>query len=73
MNMYKHYEYCPHCQGIRSTTLSVSLKKLSDPSGAKNEYLVFNYHCETCLTFIRSQEKEMSAEVEFLSFIPYLP
>jgi hypothetical protein len=70
--MYKHYEYCPHCQGIRSTTLSVSLKKLPDPDGVESDYLVFNYHCDTCLTFIRSQEKEMYAELQFSGISPYL-
>jgi hypothetical protein len=71
--MYKHYEYCPHCQGIRSTTLSVALKKLPDPDGVESDYLVFNYHCDTCLTFLRTQEKEMYTEVQLTSFSPYLP
>jgi hypothetical protein len=71
--MYKHFEYCPHCQGTRSTALSLALKKLPDTHGVESDYLVFNYHCDTCLTFIRSQEKEMNAEVQFTSFLPYLP
>lgn len=71
--MYKHYDYCPRCQGIRSTTLSVSLKKKPSPTGVKTDLLVFNYHCDTCLAFIRSQEREMYGEVQFSGLSPYLP
>lgn len=52
--MLKYYEFCPKCQGIRSMSVTIALKKVPGPTGVR-EILVHNYHCDSCSTFVFSQ------------------
>jgi len=60
-NMLKYYEFCPKCQGIRSMSVSISLKKVAGPSGLQ-EILVNNYYCDTCSSYVFSQNSEEEAQ-----------
>jgi hypothetical protein len=69
--MRKHLEYCPKCQGIRSTSISVSLKKVVN-LGETYEVLNLNYHCNACLSFIRSADQDVPDCVEDGSRMPVM-
>ncbi len=72
MTMY-HYEYCPKCQGMRKTSLSIDLRKATGPDGYECDVLVFHYHCESCLAYIRSIEKDESLVTSYEKFPAYYP
>lgn len=58
-------ELCPKCRQLRNTKTTVTSRKVKDPEGKTNEIRTTSYHCETCGTFIRSQDEEVSAEDEW--------
>jgi hypothetical protein len=71
--MMTHYDFCPKCQGLRKTSLSIFLKNTPGPDGEPAEALVIHYHCETCLSFIRSAERDEAEVFEYAKYPAYLP
>jgi hypothetical protein len=59
--MLKYYEFCPKCQGIRSMSVSIALKKVTGSSGLR-EILVNHYYCDTCSSFVFSQSSAEEAQ-----------
>ena len=58
--MFRSYEYCPKCQGIRRVAISISFKELPGPEGGATDQgvttiLMNNYHCDTCSAFLYSE------------------
>jgi hypothetical protein len=60
------FEFCPKCQGVRNTILSLGLHRSIRSNGSENEDLLFHLHCRSCNIYIRSfpvfEEKEESSE-----------
>jgi len=52
-------EQCPHCQEIRNMRVAVSRRKEVTPDGKTREIETTSFHCETCNTFIRSEDTEL--------------
>lgn len=58
--MFRSYEYCPKCEGIRRVAVSISFKEIPGPEGDASEkglttILMNNYHCDTCSTFLYNE------------------
>ena len=49
------YKFCPTCQGIRNTSMSIGLRKLILSDGTEGEELMFYFHCASCNTYICSE------------------
>jgi hypothetical protein len=52
--MSLQYKFCPRCQGIRDTSVSIGLRKFLLPDGTEHEELMFHFHCASCNTYICS-------------------
>ena len=50
------HEFCPHCNKLRNLIVSRSLKITKDKNGKEIRKIIHSYHCESCNSFIRSEE-----------------
>lgn len=71
--MLRYYEYCPKCDGIRSMSVSIALKKVAGPAGTQREILVRNYHCDTCDTYVSSAASDEATENELVGYFEQVP
>jgi hypothetical protein len=53
-----HSELCPRCGILRNMQVSTSQRKVIDPEGNTKEILTRVFHCETCNSFVRSEDIE---------------
>jgi C4-type Zn-finger protein len=49
-------EFCTRCRTVRNMRVSVSLRKLPDSKGNIKEIVTKSYHCESCGSFVRSED-----------------
>jgi|GEM_PF-890250 len=49
-------EFCPQCKTLKNMTISATKKKIKNKKGKEKEILIYSYHCETCGSFVRSEE-----------------
>lgn len=61
--MLQPKEYCPRCQAVRNMTVSVSRREGVDSKGNRKTILTKSFHCETCHSFVRSEDTEDTGEV----------
>lgn len=52
-------EYCPHCGSIQNMRESVSRRKLTTAGGETKEIEAKYFHCETCNSFVRSEDTQV--------------
>ena len=57
-------EYCPKCQATRYMVVTVSQRSEVDANGDTREITTYSLACETCHSFVRSEETEKAAEEE---------
>jgi hypothetical protein len=57
-------EFCPKCRALRNIVVSVSRGELVGSDGNPGEILTRNYYCETCRSFLRSEEIEDAGVVK---------
>jgi hypothetical protein len=57
-------ELCPKCQTLRMMTVSISRREEVDSEGNKQEIVTKSFHCESCHSFVRSEDVEVEEEVE---------
>ena len=57
-------EFCPRCQALRGMTVSTSRREEIDSEGKVKKILTKSYHCETCHSFVRSEDTEVGEEKE---------
>ena len=55
-------EYCPKCQATRHMVATVSQRSEVDANGDTKEIVTYSFHCETCHSFVRSEDREKVAE-----------
>lgn len=73
--MQRRHDFCPKCQGIRSMSVSVSLRTTVTPQGSKEE-LIYNLHCDTCRGFVGrfvaggEEERRSSGFIELRPSLP---
>jgi len=48
-------EFCPRCSAIRNMVMTSSVRVIIDPDGEKKVIRTHHFHCETCSSFIRSE------------------
>ena len=53
-----HGEFCPSCRILTNMTVSTSRRKTVDAEGEAKQILTRTLHCETCGSFVRSQDVE---------------
>jgi len=51
-------EMCPRCRELRNTKQTVTNRRIDTPDGKTREIRTTSYHCETCGSFIRSEDTE---------------
>ena len=54
-----HTAYCPHCMAVNNLGVSISLRTITAPGGTTETLISRMYHCESCRSFIRSEEDEI--------------
>lgn len=52
-------EYCPHCRAITNLSASITLRTNPGPDGKMETLISRIYHCESCRSFIRSEDDEL--------------
>lgn len=50
-------EFCPKCYALRNMVMTSSTRVISDPDGKKKIIQTNLFHCDTCNSFLRSEEK----------------
>lgn len=56
--MQSSHEYCSKCQATRNMSITKSERNEVDANGDTKIIVTSNFHCETCQSFIRSEEAE---------------
>ena len=52
----KQTAYCPHCRVVTTLNVSTTLIAVKGPGGDEEMVASRVYHCEACLSFVRSDE-----------------
>ena len=53
--------YCQHCRAVRNMRVTVSRREERTPEGEKKVIETRSLHCETCTTFVSSEDTEVSS------------
>lgn len=48
--------YCPHCRAVANLRVTVILEPGGAEDGSEGMAICTAYHCEACLSFVRSEE-----------------
>ena len=51
-------EFCPKCQKIQNINGVTTTNSVNDADGNTKHVVIINYYCESCNTFVRSEEHE---------------
>ena len=57
-------EFCPKCEAVRNMQASTARRKATDAEGNPVTVLTTTYHCESCHTFVRSEDVELPEQDE---------
>jgi hypothetical protein len=68
--MLNQYEFCPKCQGMQRTNVTIGLQKTIRPGSLEGERLLLHLHCHSCNTYIRSVNVVEGQEVAETSALP---
>ena len=52
--------YCPRCQSIQSINITTSKRKQMTKEGKMKEVTIISFHCQSCHSFVRSEESDAS-------------
>ncbi len=52
----KQTAYCPHCRAVTNLNVSITVRFINGPDGSEEIVTARVYHCEACLSFVRSDE-----------------
>lgn len=55
-------EFCPRCGVVRNMEVTASRRKLVGKDGTVREVVRRALHCETCRSFVRSEEAAAEAD-----------
>lgn len=55
-------EFCPKCLAVQNMRVETSTRQTLDSEGKSKKIKTTNYHCESCNSFVRSEEQELIAE-----------
>lgn len=56
------HELCPRCRCLRNMRVTTHRRKVGDAKGNTKEILTRIFHCETCHSFVRSEDTEKGKE-----------
>ncbi len=51
-------QFCPKCGAVRNMEVTTSRREVVDADGNAREVVTKVLHCETCGSFVRSEETE---------------
>lgn len=51
-----HTAYCPHCRAVTNLSVSITLQTIPVPDGKTETLVSRTYHCESCCSFVRSED-----------------
>jgi hypothetical protein len=51
-------EHCPNCRTLRAMRVSTTRRTIPDKAGKAKTVLTRTFHCQTCQSFVRSEEEE---------------
>ena len=54
-------EFCPKCYALRNMVITSSTRVISDPDGRKKLIQTNLFHCDTCNSFVRSEDIDKNA------------
>ena len=54
--------YCPRCRAIRNMRESVTRRTEPDAEGDSRQIETRSHHCETCNSFVWSEDTEIKSE-----------
>ncbi len=54
-------EYCPRCNELQNMSATTSARVLFDPNGEKKVVKIRLFHCDTCNSFVRSEDIDKTA------------
>ena len=52
--------FCPHCQAFKNMGMTVLRRKSISPDGKTKEIETKTFHCESCFTFVQSEDTEVA-------------
>ena len=52
-------KYCPHCRAVRNMSVTASRREERTSGGEKKVIETRSLHCETCSTFVSSEDTEV--------------
>ena len=52
----KQTAYCPHCRTVTNLRVTTTLRIADDQKGTAETVVMSTYHCESCCSFVRSEE-----------------
>ena len=58
MMLHADTAYCPHCRTVTNLHMSISLRSISGTDGNTEMIVSKTYHCESCCSFVRSEDEE---------------
>jgi len=53
-------EFCSNCNKLVNTQVSTTITTKKDKSGKEQKLLINSYNCESCSSFIKSEEANVS-------------
>ena len=56
--------FCPRCQTARNMTESLTRWEATDEDDSQTAMMTRSYTCETCSTFVRSEDEKLAATEE---------
>jgi len=60
--MHKSIGLCPSCNSMKELDLSLAMLTINGPKG-KEEVLLYQYHCASCNSYVRSTTLEHQAVI----------
>ncbi len=49
-------DFCPRCNALRNMVMTSTVRVITDPNGEKKIIKTNHFHCDTCNSFVRSED-----------------
>jgi hypothetical protein len=60
LSLQMYTAYCPHCRTVTNLSESITLQINPGPDGKTEMFVSRTYHCESCCSFVRSEDETKS-------------
>ena len=62
-----HTAYCSNCRRITNLSVSITMRTIPKKDGKKKTIVTKTYNCETCCTFVRSEDEKVNSLSDAIS------